>query len=608
MTAAEVDRDPATVPTAPPRHRWGRLPETGVALGAGLLLVSLAYAGGRAGIAGAELLFWVGQLVMFVPVVVRLLAPRLGEREAAGSVAALALVYFALNHLYSPREFRFNDALQHWRTAQDIVTTGELFTPNFSLPVSPSYPALEIVTAALVSTTGLSVFGAGLVVGLAARALFTGALYLLLRGISGSWRVAALGSVLYTVAYYYKSLLAAFAYTGLALGFAVLAVYAVWRATGDGRARVWWPVAATLAAATVVTHHVTSYVLVVALTGCGAAFLAVRRGRDARRILALAAGTAAFVVGWTALVAPITFGYLTPVVSGLLDGLAQSFAGERPRDGGLLRSPLADRVLSYAGFAVVAAAIPFGVRELWRTRRDDPWALVMIGGALAFYAVPVVRVLSAAGGEHAARALTYLFVPVAYVCAVGALAAVSRGAGRAPRVAPIGVALLATLAMVGGITSGWPPHWQRLPGQALVGGYESSIEPEGVAAARWAARHLPAGAAIAADDTQYTLMGTYGRLRTLRGVAVLYEAPVLRPADRALLVADRIDYLETDLRLTRALPAGGEYFPDDPAAHARTEPLDPRALRKWDTVPGAARIFDSGNVVLHDVRGVRGAR
>lgn len=230
----------------------------------------------------------------------------------------------------------------------------------------------------------------------------------------------------------------------------------------------------------------------------------------------------------------------------------------------------------------------------------------MVVGSACYYAVPVVRLVSASGTEHAARALNYLFIPIAYVFAIGAVVLLGRVARRPPAV--VGITVLAGLIMVSGITSGWPTHWQRLPpDRVLVSGYESGVEPESVAAAYWSQGLLATGSRIAADENNLTLMGPYGQHFMLRGVGALYYTTEFSDEDRGFVEYDKVQYFVVDYRLSQQLPVSGEYFPDDPLAFQHTRPLPIEALTKFERIDGAHRVFDSGNIVIYDVRGVRHA-
>ena len=173
--------------------------------------------------------------------------------------------------------FQFPDELQHWRSTYDVLTTHKLFTPNPALPISPHYPGLELATAAVSSVTGLSIFASGLVITAAAHLALVGALYCLFTRLSGSSRVGAIGVLAYSMNAHFSSFDAMFLYQALGLTFLPVALLATTAAVRErphsGR---WTALAALMLAATVVTHHVTSYLLVAGLAG-GALIAALRR-------------------------------------------------------------------------------------------------------------------------------------------------------------------------------------------------------------------------------------------------------------------------------------------------------------------------------------------
>jgi hypothetical protein len=398
-----------------------------------------------------------------------------------------------------------------------------------------------------------------------------------------------------------------FIYTGMAISFLVLVIYAAVRITNMPRGadkRLWWLLAVVCIATTVISHHLTSYVLILTLALGSVTFLLSRRTAESFQLAVLSMVSLVFVGVWLVFVAPGTVEYLQPAVTRLVEGISASMSGATPQYGGLLRSPLFDQLMSYLGVVVIVTCLPLGWYAIWRTQRTNPWALVMVVGSAGYYAVPIVRVMSASGTEHAARMTNYLFIPIAYVLAIGAVGLLGRVARR--RITIVGITVLAGLIMISGITSGWPTYWQRVPpGRVLVSGYESGVEPESVAAAFWSQGLLATGSRIAADENNLTLMGPYGQHFMLRGVGALYYSTEFRDEDRGFVEYDKVQYLVVDYRLSQQLPASGEYFPDDPLAFQHTHPLPIEALTKFDRVKGAHRIFDSGNIVVYDLRDVR---
>ena len=129
--------------------------------GIGVFLIALAYNAGRVASQWAEPLFWLGLLVLFLPIAVRLFSSKLARRERLGLLAVLAILFYFVKFLQYPLYFAYFDEFIHVRTSQDILATGHLFQPNPILSLSPFYPGLEIVTTAVSSFTGLSLFASG---------------------------------------------------------------------------------------------------------------------------------------------------------------------------------------------------------------------------------------------------------------------------------------------------------------------------------------------------------------------------------------------------------------------------------------------------------------
>ena len=101
-----------------------------------------------------------------------------------------------------------------------------------------------------------------------AHLLFTFTLYLMFRNVSSSNRIAGVAIVIYSTNPDLPFFDSMFAYQTLAealLGFALLATWRLTVAKTSGERASWLALAVLAIAATVVTHHVTSYILVATL-------------------------------------------------------------------------------------------------------------------------------------------------------------------------------------------------------------------------------------------------------------------------------------------------------------------------------------------------------
>jgi hypothetical protein len=174
------------------------------------------------------------------------------------------------------------------------------------------------------------------------------------------------------------------------------------------------------------------------------------------------------------------------------------------------------------------------------------------------------------------------------------------------RRAPVVVAVTVVAALVlvlNGLVNGWPPYWERLPGPYQVAGAERSVGPEQVASADWALAALGPGNRFATDEGDLPVLGSYGNQDTVGDDGYLYTSPAFTQADAEQVQAQSIGYVLVDRRLSEMLPVSGQYFPVDPNVGKYTRPLPLAGLTKFNHVPGVARVYDSGNIVIYDLKG-----
>jgi hypothetical protein len=603
-----------------------------------VLLVCLAYAGGRWHAGWAPAAYWAGEVLLVLS------ACFFGfYRRASWNARAAAILLFAgaqsvISWSYSPDMFRYSDELQHLRSLLTILQTHQLFGVNYSLPVSPQYPGLESATAAVVQTTQLSSQASGLLVVGVAHLVLTSALLLLFRQVSGSGRVAAAAALVYTLGTD-QAIIRLFVYEALAMPFLVLALYLALRPTSpepapavsspaSRRARTTSLLPALACAAVVtVTHPVTAIALVAILAVLGTALTCVPRGRqDGRRILVLAAASLALVALWIGLVSPTTLSYLGgPLYDAAYGFFSGGGAGTGTASG--IQSSAIDRALTLSGPALTAVLVLVGVgySTLKVPRAGSAVRRVWLVGGLAYFAVLVVRVFAARGVELAGRSLAYasLFSALVVGLVVARLASGGprRSAGRrsrarqgsrrmpglSPRWRPVALGVVLVLG-VSGLASAIPPAYERLPGEFHPDAGESGIDAENVAAARWSASALGPGNVVFGDFTASTLWGTLGDQDTSRTSASMrreFVAPRLGRQLRHAVGYLEIRFIVSDVRITELPPLTGSYSAPgaDPGVALRTTPLPRSSVTKFGRIPGVSRVYDSGNIGVYDLRG-----
>jgi hypothetical protein len=586
VTAGQCDRE---------RYDLGRAPVVLALSSFGVLLVALAYAGGRHGVGGAMVAYWAGQVVVFTPVAVRLLSRRLaGVAEAFALVVGLAVNQHLLKWMYSPDQFRFPDELQHWLATTIIGQAGALFRPNPALPPAVHFPGLAEMGAGIAALTGLPVTAAGLIVAGVAHLVFVGVLFAIVLRASRSAAVAGVACVTYATALHYLFFSSMYVYETAALPFLALTVWAArrWRETGRTTFAL---VAAGSAGGTAVCHHVTALALVATLLLLAVTELVVERPRRWSALL-MPAAAAGVVAGWFGFVATDVVGYLAAPVAQLgrtLSQLVGGSDGSSPGNPDIAGGQLAVQVAGLLGLLLLYLTAG---RDMIARRDRDPvrWA-AMAGGAI-FFLGNGVRFVGRDGPEAAGRLATFTYVPIAIVAALALVRALASRPVLGRLVA--GSALL-TLLMVGARLGGWPPAGSLLPGPYLPGGFERSVDAYGVSAALWERRTLGPGNRVGGDLTAVSLASTYGRQDPVREVAPLFYATEWGLDGDVLVSTLGLRYLVVDRRLGAALPEGGAYFADDPQAGRLARPLSEGQLGKFDALPTTDRLYDNGQIRVY---------
>lgn len=571
---------------------------------AGLLLVSAADALSRSGHPNGGALFWLGVLAILVPTTARLTSASRSRNERVGLLVLLGLASYLVKMFRDPFRFLYADEFVHQYNALSILSTHGLFHENPILPATAAYPGLESPTAALSALTGLSSFASGLVVIGIARIIMMIALFLLFEVVTGSGRVAGLAAALYAASPHFMFFIADYSYESLALPIAILALAAALRARPleGGSDRAWLIVALLLIAGVVVTHHMTSYALIITLLAICLMPLPWLQRRTPRPW----AGAIAVIVMtgcWLVLVARTTVGYLSPVVLGALHETIRTVTGEAaPRQlfgssGQLATGPPWEHYVTFLSVVVIAVAVAFGARVVWSRYRDRPTALVFVVAAVAYVVSLGLRLVPAAW-ETAVRSSEFLFIGAGFTVAVFTLWVLDQYSGYGARV---GLALAAVVLVVGGVISTTPSSTRLAqPYRVAVDG--ATVEPQAAAAAQWAGTTLGSGNRIAAETADGRFFLVSGPQHVFAGsrppVATILKTKGLYPWQIADLRRYGIRYVVTDARPSSTDVSDGFYFfPGDLSRSSLAV-----ARRKFQRA-GAARIYDSGDIVVYALTG-----
>jgi hypothetical protein len=141
-----------------------------------------------------------------------------------------------------------------------------------------------------------------------------------------------------------------------------------------------------------------------------------------------------------------------------------------------------------------------------------------------------------------------------------------------------------------------------------------SLEPMAINAGLWTRAWLGENRHFAADHVNRLILSGYGHQYIVTSlfdglsVAPLFWEPTLTREGLEVIRQGRIDYILSDLRLTKTLPLLGSLYERGDFPEGKPTTPEPSALLKYDAIPTVNRVFDNGSIVIYDVRRLRDGR
>jgi hypothetical protein len=574
----------------------------------GLFLCSLANALSRAAHEPSMLVYWLGVLLIALPIFFRLSSHKPSYRERLLLILLLGLALYGVKVVHDSTFFTFSDEFVHSFNAENIERYHHLYHFNPAIPTTPYYPGLEGATSALMMLTGMSSYGAGIILVGAARLTFMAALFFLFARLSGSARGAALGVAVYTGTSNFLFWGAQFSYESLSLPLLVVVLMAfVERDAAPAQTRGAWAVPIVLGIlAIAITHHLTSYALAFIFVALAILYRVMKVERPNPWPFALLAVGAA--VGWLLIAARSTSGYLFPVLGDALEAIVKTATGESaPRTlfhqastttETVAATPLPARAVALLAIAVLGIAALAGLHQVWRRRRQQPLVLLFCAGTVAFFAALTLRFAPAAW-ETGNRAGGYFFIGLAFVCIYGIAELLRRGPNLLRRrllvTAGLGVVL------VGGAISGWPWDIQlQRPLQATAQGNE--VDSEALALAQWSRERIP-GSRFAAPEADARPLLAPGGQTVFGGqgpdIEDIVDQPSLEPWQLPLLEDYNLPWVVADRKGDSEDTLRGFYFVV-PGRYGQ-ELREKGVVHKFARIP-AGRAWHSGRIVLFNLK------
>jgi hypothetical protein len=603
----------AAIAAALPRSRRVAIPAwlQWLSFPVGAAVIVLTYQLAARGQSGAEvfILFWVGIAVACGPAIRRVVGADTPQAQRLALLIGIGLITFLPKYLRDPSGPLFHDELAHWREIHDSIAAGHLMQPNPIIPIIQHFPGLHAAVIALQHLTGASTFaaGEGLLLGLHVGALL--GVYEVARRVLRNQRLAGVAAIVYALNPGFMFFDVQLAYESLGI---VLAIWTVALSLAadqsDGRTR-WGAIAAACltGAACVVTHHLSSYFLVLVLAALAVASTVSSRGAPTRRLIstwtvpAVVAGTA---VAWAAGDVGQIWHYIAPYLTAALAQLTSHTGGgatHHPFHGSSL--PVWEQALAYAAPVVAFAAVLYGVHSLIKGGRWTPQVGVFsILAAMYFVSLPFI--LASAGNEGARRSWSFSYLGVAVVMSLAVERLLARRTVRARRIAAaIVVATVATLA-VGNVAASVNEEY-RFPGNFVYGSDTRSLTPELRGLYAWFDSQLGVRNRVLADRSTGLVLGTLGQ-QTVDSPSPgfpVWELYLSSHPSQTLVREVALSgwrWLVVDAHQSTSLPRIGFYVdPKEPGALDHLVPPAASLISRYEQVRWAAPVFRTANYTVY---------
>ena len=575
--------------------------------------------------------FWLGMCLLELPIAGLVARRSTSHATRAALLAFYGLISYAPKLLRNPTSPIYHDEFAHWRETYEILATGKLFQPNPIIPIIARYPGLHAATAALVNATGLTIWQAATLLLIFLHVMLVLGIATLAQSLGLSNRTASVIAILYCLNSSFMYFDTQYAYESMAITLVVWALVGYVRAiraqSGQGRTG-WGVLTVVLGAGTVVTHHLSTLVLLLIMVLVSLALSVPRLAgtdgwaRTARTAWGLTLVTALTAGAWVHFVAPSTLSYLSPFLGQAVSELTKVLQGSgaaRQLFGASL-SPWWEQDSAFL-VPVFALALAIGGLLLFRglirdghLRRGPRRALLLAFVVLGLVYFPsTIFILSPSGAEGARRSWAFTWIGLCVLTGIAAVWLIdwvgrrSQQWWRAGLRSGLLVAL--ALALVGGTAAGLDASY-RFPGPFLYGSDARSITPELLAASEWFSARFGTGNNIITDRNTALVFGSFGLQNPATpsaGFPVynLYSAKPGAPIEPAVLLyelsASRYIYLIVDERMAYEVPETGVYFvPDEPNFLSKSgKPIFFGRLGKFNTIPWMIKVFQSDNYSIY---------
>lgn len=567
----------------------------------GLFLVTLTYFLLHKDLIFHDEIFWIGILLSGMSTYMII-----SHHKLVAKLVFLFLFGFILyipHMLSSPNNYHIYDELIHYHTTSMILETGNIDTQSGFI-ILKYYPTLELLITYFRNMTGGSIFSSGLIIVGIIHSFTIIFLYLFFRNIC-SEKIASIG----TFAYFFNSSYTHFdtyiSYESIGLPLLIISLFAISYNKNMSNIKMLF-VSLILIIGTVVTHHFSSYILLLFMV----ILLIIKifniksiENVENRKIGTLTFLTGVLIFGWIIYIASILLIYYNRIFSEAIKGvLGMTLFGDRVTE--LLSSKFLDVpyyelvIRRFLYTPVIVILILIAIYHLYSKKKIDIYIITLtIFSGLFFLSL----FGSLTSSFEIGRFSTYGFIGIAFLIGISI--------ERIQRIRPLKIMAFITVVflLIGGVSVGTSPPYRGSYSDSIRIGQET-ITADSLQSAMWFENHMGRRNPITTDIATGTVFEHYGYQALQKGpIWDVYISPVVDDKVLSDLRSNGVYFIIIDNRITRTTSElryffdRKELYVKDHPGYGRTKPLPVDYIRKFDNYSIFQEIYDNGNINIYKV-------
>ena len=556
--------------------------------------------------------FWTAITLCSSSALLLILTSNNSEKTVIPVLIFWGLTLFLPQFLRSPMLFISRDELFHFQTLNLLNQSGNTHVISTVFNISLNYPGLELLTLSSKLFSGLTTFQSAIVIIAIIHSLLLLLLYVFFKTISLSIKISGIGAFLYAANSRFTYFDSLFSYQTIAVVLLLFAMIVISKFYWEKVKRSFFLFYIPILPAIIVSHHVTTYVLILFLL---VFMIFYRKNKGINHsdsklpFIGVLLATLVLTLAWVIYDAIPTIAYMKGLIVERLSFISQTITLQQTRPlfiGSTLPNfeVFIDRFLY---LPLIFGLISIGFWLIFKKKNNRNFyldSMFVLGPLLFFFSLPLIFTSSS---DLAYRSWTFSFIGVALFGAFAIDWLFSNGTLRLKGQSLFKVLTIAivVLIMIGGISLSLPT--------AVRFNAPSNVETIGstgdaVASATWFQNHFGMYNYIVGDKTTRDIFGSYG----YQYVRVSSASDVFFPTTVNNVVFSNLrsyneSFLVTNLQMLNHLGEGGSYFGTQELGnnggpvYGETEPLPAVSLQKFDNSTLFNRIYSGENINIYKI-------